>query len=153
MPNEPCVLLVLPDLDERRVLMAELIERGLDPIGFQAPGWLWLDPPPHARCPEPAVVLIDQHGLGGRRRVLVDLARSRWPSARFVLLAGATQPLAPGRWAAVLRRPISIDELATAVEHLASEADGGGERPDFRTGSGRPPDGRPGGRPLHQASH
>jgi hypothetical protein len=106
MSAEPCVLLVLPDFDERRLLMAELIERDLDPLGFESLGQLWVRLPTRGRCPRPRAILVDRRAIAGRRLALLELARSRWPAVPLLLFS----------------RPISIRELAGAIQALARGA-------------------------------
>jgi hypothetical protein len=108
--------------------MAELIEDGLDPIGFESLGKLWIEQPGPGRCPELALVLIDQAAVRGGRRVLLDLARSRYRGVPFIQLASSSSAVVTGAWDMVLHRPLSIADLIVAVRAICGRAQPGRER-------------------------
>jgi DNA-binding NtrC family response regulator len=116
-PNTPDdVLLIAADLDERRLMLAQLLEAGyrVAPVPGMAYAnrWLYLSAPP-------PMILIDTFGDDAATPAAVEDLLGRCPESRFVLIVRAIDSQ---RWevlrrqtAALLRRPISIDEVVDAV--------------------------------------
>ena len=63
------------------------------------------------------VLLVDQSAVAEAPE-LVDRLRAAHAGARAVLLARGAGPLAPGRWDAVVRRPVRIGDVVAAVRRL-----------------------------------
>ena len=103
----------------RAYLRAELIERGYDAIGFTTMDAMLARLGRRAVDP-PRVVVISVEGQGLTPPRLAALARH---PAKLVLTGGATALAAPEVRAAaadrVLPRPVTLGELADAVERLA----------------------------------
>jgi hypothetical protein len=111
--TEPCIALVMTDLDARRALLAELLESGIDAVGRESVGALLIDTPDAPEHGPLRAVLFDQQVVRERNGRLVELVRSRYRAASLVLLAGAATTISP--WQLVLRKPITIGEIATAL--------------------------------------
>jgi len=116
----PCVVVVMPDEIERRIVCEELTERGFDAVGLASLGHLLVEPPRRPDHEQVAVVLVDRAAAVGRRDRLVEIAHSRYAGVPFVLLSGKLWPSQPGPWQTVLRRPISLAELASQLSVLAA---------------------------------
>jgi hypothetical protein len=116
-----CIVLVVPRHWERALLRAELIERGHDVAALRGLGDLLFFRPAQAGHAPISVVLIDDKALAGRRRQLLPVVRARNPAARFVLLTGATDRPADAGATEVLRRPMSIGQVATRLGELAAQ--------------------------------
>ena len=99
----------------RAYLRAELIERGLDAIGFvtlrDALAQLVL------RAPRPALAIVDLHEQAATERGLGTLLSAGFP---VIAVGGAAEwadPALRGRpWALFLRRPITIGAVADAAQ-------------------------------------
>jgi hypothetical protein len=120
----PRVLVILPDQWPRALLRATLRERGYDAIGARSVASA-LRVPPHTPLRGPVeVIVLDQQALGdaagepggAEAAALLD----RYATAATVLLARASvrPPAVPRAWTRVLRRPVSVAEVAAAVEAL-----------------------------------
>src|SRR6186997_2493337 len=77
------VLLVAPDLNERRMILAELVEAGYRVLAVEA----W----PPRPWPRPGAVVIDVHGLPDPRAVLDELGLLL-PPERVIVLTGTLSP-------------------------------------------------------------
>jgi DNA-binding NtrC family response regulator len=105
----------------RACLRAELIERGLDAIGFESTAEalvaLWL-PAQIA----PVVVVID---LRSQRLDARTLAAFRARGCRLVAIAGAVEREAAvahsAAWSALLPRPVALGTIADLVQRLMNE--------------------------------
>jgi hypothetical protein len=105
----------------RACLRAELIERGLDAIGFEtiADALVALWRPAQTA---PTIVIID---LGGQRldpRTLVPFHKR---GCQLVAIAGAVEREAAvarwPAWAALLSRPVKLGDVADVAQHLAGQ--------------------------------
>ena len=114
----PRVLVVMPAQWPRALLRAELRERGYDAAGAR-------DLLEALSEDEPAegpvrLILIDQDALTeGDAQLLRDLVHrlvEHHPAATVILLAGTTHKEPEGPWQQVLRRPMSISDIVTAVQ-------------------------------------
>jgi DNA-binding NtrC family response regulator len=115
--NTPCdVLLIAADLEERRLMLAELLEAGyrVSPVPGMAYANRWL----HS-SPAPPLVLIDAYGDDAATPAGVQSLLGRCRDSRFVLIVRAADrphwEVLRRQTAALLRRPISIDEVIEAV--------------------------------------
>jgi hypothetical protein len=120
----PRVLVIDPEQWPRSLLRATLRERGYDAIGTRSVESALRLP---ASAPErgPVGVLIfDQHAL---RDVESETGRAnatalleRYPSAATALLArvNVQPPMLSRPWTIILRRPITVEEIASAIEAL-----------------------------------
>ncbi len=111
----PIVWIIDADQWPRALLRAELIERGYDAVGF-----LSVEDALNA-SPErfPDLIVVEMHGLA---LMQADASKLFTLEAPIVLLTGAAEATEPWiaqlPWAAVLRRPVSIGEIAVAVERI-----------------------------------
>ena len=116
------VIIVSHEQWARAGLRAELRERGIDAVGVRDIPEALTQHPQSGRGPV-RLLLIDQDTLsddvhaGMLRRV-----RTRLGDPRMILLAQATRDTAPGDWALILRRPVTIGEIADAVLRLLPDA-------------------------------
>jgi hypothetical protein len=112
------VLIVMRDQWPRALLRAALREVGYDALGASAlRGALLVSPAELERGPV-GVVIVDQSALstGGDEQLTRLLARHGAPAA--ILLARPTVAAPAGPWRRVLRRPVSIADIVTAVQAL-----------------------------------
>ena len=113
----PRIVIVSDDQWLRAGLRGELRERGYDAIGARDLAEAVRMSRPEAGRGPVRLVLVDQSSLGDEldadavRRV----RRATW-EAPVVLISPGNRPEAPGEWAEVLRRPITIGEI---VEYVA----------------------------------
>jgi hypothetical protein len=124
-PPAPRVLLVMPDQWPRALLRAELRERGYDALG--APGLPAALAYPVA-VPERGpvgLVLVDQQALEPPHEELFARLLERHGHPPSLLLSRGGQQPSVGPWTRVLRRPVSIADLADAVSALLPRAGGG----------------------------
>jgi hypothetical protein len=121
-PSERTVL-VLPEHWSSAGLLAMLLERGLDTQVAPTLRTAILNTPLERRVP-PGIVLLELDALSnGDADVLTALAEvSIRP--KLLLLAHAATELPAGPWDRVLRRPVSLAEIAAALEDMARPAKG-----------------------------
>jgi hypothetical protein len=113
----PRVLLVMPEQWPRALLRAALREVGYDAIGTRTVrGARTLLVSGEERGPV-GLILLDQDALTDDAQVDLDKLR-RASDAPLVLLAPATRRVFEGGWTGVLRRPLTVGELAQAIERL-----------------------------------
>jgi hypothetical protein len=123
--KEPIVWIINSQLWPRAYLRAELMERGLDAVGFpeMAPALEALQSP---HRPKPRIVVLELRELPIRRDELETLAQAGIPT---IVLGGVAELnqniLNDFEWAAVIRRPFTIGAVADEVERVA------GRRPLF----------------------
>ena len=114
----PRILLVMPEQWPRALLRAELRERGYDAAGARD----LMEALSEGESPAGPVrlILIDQTALAeGDAQLLhelVDRLVARHPGAAIILLAGTMHKEPEGPWQQVLRRPMSISDIVTAVQ-------------------------------------
>ena len=124
MRGEPVVWIISAHQWPRAYLRAELLERGLDAVGYadlQSALAAWSTSPEHA----PRVIVLDLRALVSSPEqvdVLIEIG------APVLALECATEPastaLAALRPAAVLRRPFTIGAAAEWVETIIRRARG-----------------------------
>lgn len=113
----PRILLVMPAQWPRALLRAALRELGYDAVGTRTlSGARSLLPSREGRGPV-RLILVDQDALTGDADGDLEQLH-RWTNAPLVLLAPATRRVSEGVWAGVLRRPLTIGELAQSIERL-----------------------------------
>ena len=114
----PRILVVMPAQWPRALLRAELRERGYDAAGARDLLEALGESGP-AGAPV-RLILIDQDALAeGDPALLHDLVQrlvEHHPAAAVVLLAGTMHKAPEGPWQQVLRRPMSISDIVTAVQ-------------------------------------
>ena len=124
----PPVWLVGAERWPRALLRAELIERGYEASGFARLADL-VSALPAAREP-PVVIVLDLSGQALAPAALAALAATGIP---VLAVAGATEAAAPAvrgfPWAALLRRPVTLGQIADAVARAAPGASRGRARP------------------------
>lgn len=119
--ESPRVLLVLPDQWPRALLRAELREEGYDAVGARSLEEALVYRPEVSERGPVRLVLVD--GDAVRESAMAELlGRHRDPPA--ALLAHAAQEVPPGPWVRVIRRPVSIADLARVVRELVPLRDG-----------------------------
>ncbi len=106
----------MPEHWPRALLRAELIERGYDVVGAPDLATALLARPSEVDRGPVRVILIDQDALVGPQTRLLDLLVSRHSNARLVLLARAQLDSPPGDWKQIVRKPVLIGQLASAIE-------------------------------------
>ena len=129
----PRIVIVSDDQWLRAGLRGELRERGYDAVGARD-----LAEAVRASRPEPGrgpigLVLVDQASLGAELDAegLERLRRATW-GAPLVLVAPGNRKQANGPWTDVLRRPISVGDIADYIarvlpdEHATGPIDEGG---------------------------
>jgi hypothetical protein len=113
----PRVLLVMPEQWPRALLRAALREVGYDAIGTRTVrGARTLLTSGEGRGPV-RLILLDQDALTEDAQGDLEMLR-RGSDAPLVLLAPATRRVSEGSWTGVLRRPLTVGELAQAIERL-----------------------------------
>jgi hypothetical protein len=114
----PRVLLIMPDQWRRALLRGALREAGYDAVGSRAVGRARVVQPDLPDRGPVRLRVIDQDALGDADVADVEALRQRHRHPEAILLARATIQPPRGPWTRVLRRPVSIAELVTAVEAL-----------------------------------
>jgi hypothetical protein len=116
-PLPPRILLVMPAQWPRALLRAALREVGYDAIGTRTvKGARVLLLSGEGRGPV-RLILIDQDALTEDAQGDLEMLR-RDSDAPLVLLAPATRRVSEGGWTGVFRRPLTVGELAQAIERL-----------------------------------
>jgi hypothetical protein len=116
----PRILLVMPAQWPRALLRAALREVGYDAIGTRTvKGARVLLLSGEGRGPV-RLILIDQDALTEDAQEDLEMLRrgSDAPLVPLVLVAPATRRVSEGGWTGVLRRPLTVGELAQAIERL-----------------------------------
>lgn len=116
----PRVLIVMPNHWPRALLRAALRESGYDALGVRdlldAQG---VGPSELGRGPVQMVVVDEEAFYGATGDVHLAPLLARLGEPLTILLAGATSAPPAGGWNHVLRRPLSIGDIVSAVrEHL-----------------------------------
>ena len=107
----------MPEQWPRALLRAALREVGYDAIGTRTVrGARTLLASGEERGPV-RLILLDQDALTDDAQIELEKLR-RTSSASLVLLAPATRRVSEGGWTGVLRRPLTVGELAQAIERL-----------------------------------
>ena len=119
--ESPRVLLVLPDQWPRALLRAELREEGYDAVGAPSLEEALVYRPELPERGRVGLVLVDGDAM--RAGALAELL-DRHGNPPAALLAHAAQEIPPGPWVRVIRRPVSIADLARVVRELVPLRDG-----------------------------
>ena|SRR5260370_39896388 len=114
----PVVWIIDPDQWPRAMLRAELIERGIDAVGYLR----LAEALAHLGARFPDLIVVDVREM--TREEIADLFKVGVP---VIGIVGIPEPpwLAEFKWAVLLRRPVSIGEIAAVI---LSRADGEGSR-------------------------
>src|SRR5438876_5870264 len=113
----PRVPIVMPEQWPRALIRAALREAGYDAVGTGNVGTAL-----RIRSDEPdrgpiRLVVVDQSSLSGAHDKLRELS-SRHGAPPSILLARPTLATPVGSWQRVLKRPVTIDDIVTAVGEL-----------------------------------
>ena len=119
--KEPVLWLIDSEQWPRACLRAELIERGYDPRGFitirDALASL-----PRDESSMPELIILELRGQSLNRQLVEEFANLRIPTIVLGGNAELNEPLIQqNQWAAVLRRPVSLGNIADAVEKIVRE--------------------------------
>jgi len=116
--TEPVIWIIDRQQWPRAYLRIELIERGFDAIGFIGLSEVMaaLNDPNY---PKPRLIVLELCDLSFTRDELDTLARAGLPMIALGGLVELDEELVRSfRWAAVMRRPFTIGEVADVVEEL-----------------------------------
>ena len=113
----PRILLVMPAQWPRALLRAALREVGYDAIGTRTVKGAQVLLPSGEGRGRVRLILIDQDALTEEAQGDLETLR-RGSDAPLVLLAPATRRVSEVGWTGVLRRPLTVGELAQAIERL-----------------------------------
>jgi hypothetical protein len=122
----PVVWIVDADHWPRAYLRAELIERGYDAVGFVTlrAALARLATLRFRRAGRPELIVVDLHELAVDDPLLAGLRRAGAPVLGVADAAAAADPLVRGfPWAALLRRPLTIGDIADVVEERLKRPD------------------------------
>ncbi len=106
----PRVFVIGHDWTFRVAVRAELLELGLEALGFSA----WPETRQSAREAMPDVIVVDASSIELPAEGLHALA----PVAQYMVITGASVPPHLPAAAAVLRKPVRAGEIAAAVRLL-----------------------------------
>jgi len=116
--EQPLVWIVDCEQWPRASLRAELIERGYDTVGYIALGPV-LSALHGTSTRKPRVLVVDLRGQSVAEPDFEKLATADVP---IVLIGGSVELQHPGvavrKWAAVLKRPITLGEIADEVRRI-----------------------------------
>src|SRR5262249_41388687 len=119
--NEPVLWLIDSEQWPRACLRAELIERGYDARGFITI-YDALDSLSRNELSKPVMILLELRGQTLNRQFLDEISNLRIPT---VVAGGSVEvndPLIQQRqWEAVLQRPVSLGNIADAIEKIVDE--------------------------------
>lgn len=113
----PRVLVVMSDQWPRALLRAALREVGYDAVGARSVAGARRQPLLEPGRGAVALAVVDQDTVGAHEVELHDLLASLGNPPALVLAHATRQPPA-GAWTLVIRRPVSVDELVTAVQSV-----------------------------------
>ena len=120
-------MIVSDDQWLRAGLRGELRERGFDAVGARDLGEATRVARPERGRGPVGLVVVDQASLGAEPRVdaVNALRRATW-QARLVLLAPRNRKAADGPWTDILRRPITVGDIADYISQILPDehADG-----------------------------
>ena len=117
--SPPRVLIVMEEQWPRALIRAALREVGYDAIGTQALTSALKIPPIVPDRGPVRLVIVDQPVLAGARddeRLAALLRRHEHPAT--ILLARSTVSTPHDHWTRVLRRPVSVDDIAAAAQSI-----------------------------------
>jgi DNA-binding response OmpR family regulator len=114
----PRVLVVMPDQWRRALLRGALREAGYDAVGARGVREARIIQPEVPDRGPVRLFVVDQDALASAERNQLVALRTRHHDPDIILLARATIRPPEGPWKRVLRRPVSVAELVTAVEAL-----------------------------------
>jgi hypothetical protein len=119
MALAPRVLLLMPDQWPRALFRAALREVGYDAIGSGSVATARRHDALEPGRGVMALVIADQDAVSGFKNDLRHLLESHGEPP-VLLVAHATMQPPSGAWMRVIRRPVSVDDLVTAVQSLVA---------------------------------
>ena len=124
--QEPVVWIIGRRQWPRALLRTELIERGFEAVGYMELSHA-LAALRHPNVLKPSLIVLELFGLSFGRDELEALVRFEVPT---VLLGGAMQLSRPFigelEWAAVMKRPFTVGDVADLVERISYRTRHGG---------------------------
>ena len=114
----PRVLVVMADQWRRALLRGALREAGYDAVGTRGVREARLVQPTLPDRGPVRLLVIDQDTIGGSELAGLGALRERHRDPDVILLARATMKPPDGPWRRVLRRPMSVADLVSAVEEM-----------------------------------
>jgi hypothetical protein len=125
MIHEPLVFIIDSLHWPRAYLRAELIERGLDAVGFINPQQA-LAVLNHPWYPRPRLIVLELFELEAKRSEIAAVARFGIPT---IVLVGAVQMneqwIRGCEWADVIQRPFRVGDVADSAEKLIKDTNWG----------------------------
>jgi CheY-like chemotaxis protein len=117
-PLAPRVLVVMPDRWPRALVRAALRDVGYDALGAST-----VEAALRVRAVDPdrgavRLILVDQSALDHGGGAQLDSLLERHGTPSTLLLSRATAEPPAGPWQRVLRRPVSVAEIVSAVQTL-----------------------------------
>ncbi|HEY2374988.1 MAG TPA: hypothetical protein VGH98_03345 [Gemmatimonadaceae bacterium] len=112
----PRVLVVMGDQWRRALLRGALREAGYDAVGARGMREARVVQPALADRGPVRLLVVDQDTLIGANLADLEALRKRHADPGVILLARTTIPPPAGPWTRVLRRPVSVADLVSAVE-------------------------------------
>jgi hypothetical protein len=110
------VLLVMPDQWPRALLRSALREVGYDAIGTRTPASALRVRPSDPRSMN--LIVVDQAAIASGDDAALTRLLARHDDPPTILIARSTASTPAGPWRRVLRRPLSVADIAAAVESL-----------------------------------
>ena len=124
----PRILIVWSDHWPRALLRAQLLEEGCDAVGAGSFSEALLSPAVDEGRGAVRLIVVDQSTAERVSPDIIDLLRFKHPGTRTLLLARGFGSLPEGPWDSVLRRPVSLGEVAARVREILRPADAAGDR-------------------------
>ena len=115
----PRVLIVMAEQWPRALLRAALREIGYDAIGARTLAAVAREARPVRDRGPLRLIVLDQRAIrrdAAEQSIVERVLSSGQPET--LLLARTTEPVRPGPWRLVLRRPLSVADIVSAVEKL-----------------------------------
>jgi DNA-binding response OmpR family regulator len=114
----PRVLIVWGEQWPRALLRAALRDAGYDAVGATSLTGAMRTPSTAPGRGPVRLVVVEQDALGHNGLAQLEQLLARHGRPGVVLLAHAVRTLPPGAWERVLRRPFTVDDVASAIREL-----------------------------------